>query len=190
MNINFVIPEWIKTLIISALSSFFTVYIHKLFSDYEKSKSLKVYVKFVGSKCNQKMCCYEDNSVLFVPLWIEFVNSYNEPLICRDFNLFLYSKGKEIDRFHQINEFENSNGKLQLANNGMYSFVVSPNSIYRLEGEFATKKSISNEHFDSIYISYVDGKNKVKKYKLLDINKPWTPSELKYKTNCWYDVNK
>ena len=57
--------------------------------------------------------------------------------------------------------------------NGVYSFLVSPESIERYDLYFMLKKKDFEYNFDEVRVSYYDTRDKHKEFKLLEIDRCW-----------------
>ena len=121
---------------------------------------VKIYAKIVGIRnLNRNWGVYADSGspALHVPLWVELLNTSNSNKIVRDFNLYVFNKGKLVGPMVQINRITDD----ELAREGGYSFVIPPRSIERYKCHFSlTRDSINGSDFDEIKVSFYDNRDK------------------------------
>lgn len=157
----------------------------------QKSGKLFIYTKIVYAKIGYHQTWGAQNSsdgglAFHVPLWVEILNTSNVPKVLRDFNLYLFNNGTEIEKMTQINKISEEN----LGIDGSYSFVIGPRSISKIDCHFIIKQRELPEGsvFDEIKISYYDTKNKQKIVHFKSFSDCWSTSARKKDKN-WIILN-
>ena len=177
----------IKLLIIGALISLVTTLCLQLIqlyiSNYQKNKGeVNIYLKSVYSTINSKPWGIDSTSngaVLSIPLWIEIQNTKNKNEIVRDLNLWLYRDKTKIRNMVQTTHTTTS-GKIDYyGDEGVYSFIIKPESIKRYKLNFMIKKSDMNKKFNKIKVGYFDTKDNFKEFILFETLDGWNTKNIK-----------
>ncbi|MBP1044420.1 hypothetical protein I6N95_25765 [Vagococcus sp. BWB3-3] len=171
----------INLLIIGALISLVTTLCVQLIqlyiSNYQKNKGkINIYFKSVYSSITSKPWGIDKSSngiILLIPLWIEIQNTKGKNEIVRDLNLFLYKDNKRIKNMVQVTHTSNSEKTDYFGDEGVYSFLLEPESIRRYKLNFTIKMSDVNEEFDRIKIGYFDTKDKYRESILFETPDGW-----------------
>ncbi|EEB36747.1 hypothetical protein ANHYDRO_00419 [Anaerococcus hydrogenalis DSM 7454] len=175
----------IVLILLGAFISIVTTLINRFIKEYfDKKGDVIIYRKFVYQKnsINKLMGIYDYNNdvILIVPIWIEIHNTKKVSAIIRDFSLVLYKNGKKIKKMKQIShQKENNSGNLEIyGDNGVYSFIIKPESISRYNLLYSLKKSDCCAGFDEIKIVYFDYEDKRIEISLKKIETSWTPKQF------------
>lgn len=148
---------------------------------------VKIYRKIVYSKFIQNQTWGFSTSTeglhFSIPMWIEIHNTKNKNEIIRNFNLALYNNGEKVSMMTQLNHGNINGENLFFGDNGVYSFLVSPESIERYDLYFMVKKKDFEYNFDEVRVSYYDTRDKHKEFKLLEIDRCWVVQNNKIDTD-------
>lgn len=174
--------------IISLISSVITFLAQEVYKQLSKNQGkVKIYRKIVYSKIisNQTwgFTNSNDDIIFLVPIWIEIHNTKNKNEIIRNFNLALYNNGKKVTMMNQLSDGIINGEKQYYGDEGVYSFLVSPERIERYSLHFMVKKKDLNKNFDEVRVSYYDTRDKLKEFKLLGIDKCWMVQKNKIDTD-------
>lgn len=126
-----------------------------------KIGDFKIYTKVVYSKIDNSTAMQVKNNSLHIPIWVEFINTKNETIIIRDFNIAIYNNNEFINKMTQINFINKDSEKIVLANNGSYTFIIPPRSAVKYDLYFTLKYNASPRDFNNLKIIYHNNKDKI-----------------------------
>ncbi len=164
-------------LVLGAAISIIPTIIMKLIDNWmNKQGKVRIYKKIVYSDLNGETWGFNNKPngmTLMIPMWIEIYNTKKIPIVIRDFNLYVYDKGRSCIDMQQISHHAKEENILYYGDEGRYSFFVKENSIARYNLLFMLKKEDYPYDFDEIRIVYYNEKDKKIIRKLKTIEKAW-----------------
>src|SRR5699024_4701079 len=126
-----------------------------------KLGTFKIYTKVVYSKTDSSTTMQIKDNSLQIPIWVEFINTKNETIIIRDFNIAIYDNNNFISKMTQINSIGTSSEKIILANDGNYTFVIPPRSTQKYDLHFILKYDLCPEVFNNVKVIYYNNRDKL-----------------------------
>lgn len=168
------------------LISILTVIVNRLL---DKAGKVSIFYKVVAEPAlNYPSGISEQNNIItiLIPIYFDFQNTTNSPVILRDVCLYLFHKGKEVRKLIQltdISERKELNGNTtetvihkKGGEKSEYSFVIPPLSISRQICTFyevAPSNIDEKLPIDEIRLAYYDSNNKRVEAKMIQLPDGW-----------------
>ena len=172
---------------------FLTIIITNISRKIEKTGELSISCKFVYTKGEYHHPLEYDlfpnddgEQILYMPIWVDIVNNSDVSKVCKNLSVFSYKNGKEVDELTQVQYETNRSMLFQYADEGTYSFVIQPNSVKRYELLY-TMKDFEMD-IDGFIMQYTTENNKLKKYKLLELDNEWKEKMFINYNKKWFTL--
>ncbi|WP_057491755.1 hypothetical protein [Streptococcus orisasini] len=108
---------------------------------------------------------------------LKFIIQKNKNEIIRDLEVSLYQNGRFLRKMIQAQSSINAEEVFQYGDNGIYSFLIEPQTIKRFDLLFILGRKDLNENFDTIKIGYYNVKDEHVEYLLDKVNGDWNLGE-------------
>lgn len=153
--------DWINFIctILGALLALAGSILERKYSQYENKKGdLIIFYKKTNTPLSNKLGWGFDSDCLFVPLYVDFVNTTNVNKVVRDFSLYLYNNDRKIKRLVQAASIDGKEEKKFGVTKSRYSFLIEPKSVLSVDCMYLLKRSDikTDEHFNRIMACYCD----------------------------------
>lgn len=149
-----------------------------------KLGSFKIYTKVVYAKTDSSTTMQIKDNSFHIPIWVEFINTKNETIIIRDFNIAIYDNNNFINKMTQINAIGSNSKKIILANDGNYTFVVPPRSTKKYDLHFTLKYEMCPENFNNVKVIYYNDRDKLNTINFKNFPDGWN-SNVPIKDDNW-----